>query len=105
MSCDETVGFARAVMELYSGRRGDAQVETTLKCDSQSLKETLFSTEQIEEKLLRPTILAMKQMLNRKQIGSFDWVESYDCLADIFTKKAAAGTERLLSIVRTGINQ
>ena len=101
MSCDETVGFARAQMEIYTGRRGEAQIETTLKCDSLSLKETLFSTKQIEEKILRPTILAMKQMLNRKQIGRFDWVESYDCLADVLTKKAAPGTERLMNIINS----
>ena len=104
MACDDTVGLARAVMEMYTGKRGEKQIETTLKCDSQSLKDTLFSTKQIEEKILRPTILAMKQMLNRQQIGRFDWVESYDCLADILTKKGAKGTERLLRIIKTGVN-
>ena len=104
MSCDETVFLARAVREIYTGKRGDSQIETTLKSDSQSLKDTLFSTKQIEEKILRPTILAMKQLMIRKQIGRFDWVESLDCLADIFTKKGAEGTSRLLDIVRSGIN-
>merc|ERR1719319_1460306 len=104
MSCDDTVGLARAVMELYTGKRGEKQIETTIKCESQSLKDTLFSTKQIEEKILRPTILAMKQLLSRKQIGRFDWVDSRDCLADIFTKKGAEGTNRLLEIVRSGIN-
>ena len=105
MSCDDTVGLSRALMELYTGKRGEKQTETTLKCDSQSLKDTLFSRKQIEEKILRPTILAMKQMIIRKQIGRFDWVESQDCLADVLTKKGAPGTERLLNILRTGENQ
>ena len=75
-----------------------------MKSDSQSLQDTLFSTKQIEEKILRPTILAMKQLLIRKQIGRFDWVESKDCLADVLTKRGAEGTERLLNIIRTGVN-
>ena len=104
MSCDDTVGLARAVMELYTGKKGEKQIETTIKSDSQSLNDTLFSTKQIEEKMLRPTILAMKQMLIRKNIGRFDWVESYDCLADILSKKGAKGTERLLEILKTGVN-
>ena len=104
MSCDDTIGLARALMELYTGKRGERQVETTIKCDSLSLNDTLFSTKQIEEKILRPTVLAMKQMLIRKQIGRFDWVESFDCLADVLTKKGAPGTQRLLNIIRTGIN-
>ena len=46
----------------------------------------------------------MKQLLIRKQIGRFDWVESKDCLADVLTKRGAEGTERLLNIIRTGVN-
>ena len=88
-SCDDTVGLARALMELYTGQRGEKQAETTIKCDSLSLNDTLFSTKQIEEKMLRPTILAMKQMLIRKQIGRFDWVESFDCFADVLSKNYA----------------
>ena len=105
MSCDDTVGLARALMEIYSGKRGEKQVETTIKSDSKSLQDTLFSTKQIEEKMLRPTILAMKQMMIRNQIGRFDWVESYDCLADVLTKKGAPGTERLIKIIKTGENE
>ena len=55
--------------------------------------------------MLRPTILAMKQMMIRKQIGRFDWVESYDCLADVLTKKGAPGTDRLLKIIKSGENE
>jgi len=54
--------------------------------------------------MLRPTVLAMKQMLCKKQIGRFDWVESLDCLADVLTKKGAPGTDKLLQIIQTGIN-
>mgnify|MGYP003318031647 CR=1 FL=1 len=104
MACDDTVGLARAIMEVYTGQKGERQIETTMKSDSQSLKDTLFSTKQISEKMLRPTVLAMKQMLNRKNIGRFDWVESLDDLADVLTKKGAKGTERLLEILKTGIN-
>ena len=43
-ACDDTVGLARAAKELFTGKRGESQIETTLKCDSLSLKDTLFST-------------------------------------------------------------
>ena len=104
MICDDSIGLARALMELYTGKKGEKQVETTIKCDSQSLLDTLFSTKQIEEKILRPTVLAMKQLLTRNQIGRFDWIESHDCFADILTKKVAKGTERFLEVLKTGIN-
>jgi hypothetical protein len=104
-SCsDDAVGLARAINEIYTGKRGEAQIEVTMKCDSASLKDTLNSTKQIEEKLLRPTILAMKQMLARKQIGRFDWVESLQCHADALTKKGAKTSDNLLAIISTGVN-
>ena len=104
MACDDSIGLARALMELYTGKKGEKQVETTIKIDSQSLLDTLFSTKQIEEKILRPTVLAMKQMLTRNNIGRFDWVESSDNLADIFTKKGSKGSENLINILQTGQN-
>ena len=68
MACDDTIGLARAIMELYTGKRAERQIETTMKCDSKSLNDTLLSTNQIEEKMLRPTVLAMKQMLCKNKL-------------------------------------
>ena len=103
---DDAIGLARAINEIYTGKRGNAQIEVTMKSDSNSLKDSLNSSKQIEEKILRPTILALKQMISRRQIGRFDWVESKQCLADLLTKKARGvqTTNNLLDILRTGIN-
>ena len=105
MACDDTIFIARTICEIYTGQRGEAQIETTMKTDSQSLIDTLQSTKQIEEKILRPTIQAMKDFVTRKEIERFDWVETNDCHADVLTKKGARSSDKLLSILRTGVNQ
>ena len=103
MCTDDSVGLARAICEIYTGKRGRSQIPISMKSDSKSLKETLESTKQIEEKILRPTILAMKQMILRKEIGEFQWVESAHCLADVLTKKGASTSDLVMQILRKGV--
>ena len=105
MCTDDSVGLARAVNEIYTGKRGRSQINVTMKSDSQSLKDSLESTKQIEEKILRPTVLAMKQMMLRKEINNFDWVESKACHADVLTKKSASTSEMVLNILKSGRNE
>lgn len=77
----------------------------TLEQKSKGVAGKIIFLSNKEETIVIPTVLAMKQMLVRKQIGRFDWVESYDCLADVLTKSGAKGTEGLLKILKTGINE
>ena len=104
MARDNAVFMARILSEIYTGKRGKSQIDVTLKCDSDSLKKSLESTKPIEEKLLRPTVQALKDMIVRKEIGQFDWVESQDCHTDLLTKKGAPGSDKVLNILRYGKN-
>ena len=76
-----------------------------MKTDSQSLIDTLNSTKQIEEEMLRPTIQAMKYMVTRKEIQNVEWVDTNSCHADVLTKKGAKCSDKLLQILSTGRNQ
>ena len=104
-SCaDDAVDLARIVKQIYSGKKGRSQIEVTMKSDSKSLKDTLESTKQIDEKYLRPVVQNIKDMITRREIGRVDWVESAACHADILTKKSAKGSDKVLKILRTGEN-
>ena len=65
-----------------------------VRTDSKSLIESLQSSKQIEDKLLRPTIKWLKQMLDAKMVESIKWVDTKQCLADVLTK---SGNDRLMS--------
>ena len=75
-----------------------------VKSDSNSLKDSLNSTKQVDEKMMRPVIQHIKDMISRKEICSFDWVETKKCHADILTKKDSKQTETVLNILKTGTN-
>ena len=101
---DDAVDLARVIKQIYTGLKGRAQIPVTMKSDSKSLKDTLESTKQIQEKYLRPIVQSIKDMIVRKEIERVDWVESAACHADILTKKDAKGTDRVMEIIKTGIN-
>ena len=105
MCCDDAIFVARIVNEVYTGQKGNKQIDLTVKCDNMGVKESLESTHQIEEKLLRPLIEHIKGLLSRKWIKTVDWVRSEECHADVLTKKgAAACAKKILKIFKTGRN-
>ena len=54
----DAVPCSRAVHEIHTGERGEKQIPVTCVTDSQSLLDSISSTKQIDEKLLRPQIAA-----------------------------------------------
>ena len=65
MCCDDAIFVARIVNEVYTGQKGNKQIDLTVKCDNKGVKESLESTHQIEEKLMRPLIEHIKGLLSR----------------------------------------
>ena len=76
-----------------------------VKSDSKALKESLNSTKQVEEKMMRPIVQHIKDMIARTEISTFDWVISENCHADILTKKSSKQIPIVMQIIKTGINQ
>ena len=101
---DDGLFLARSISEIYTGRKGRSQIPMIVKSDSKSLKDSLNSTKQVEEKMMRPVVQHIKDMITRREITSFDWVDSKSCHADILTKKSAGETEKVLNIIKTGKN-
>ena len=105
LCADNAVFLARVVKEIYSGRRGYNQLDVELKTDSKSLLDTLESTKQVEEKLIRPVVTNLKEMITRKWITSMKWIGSENCHADVLTKKGSKWSDKILKIMTTGRNQ
>ena len=101
MATDEGLFLARAIAEIYTGKKGRQQIPMVVKSDSKSLKDSLNSTKQVEERTMRPVIEHLKQMIARKEITEFNWVDTKSCHADILTKKGVAA-EKILDIFQSG---
>ena len=68
-------------------------IDLTVKVftDSRPLLESLGSSGQVEEKLLRQPIASLKQSLEEGEISQFSWIPGTEIVADVFTKQ---GSER-----------
>ena len=104
IATDDGLFLARAISEIYTGKRGRSQLPMTVKCDSNALYDSLNSTKQVEEKTMRPIVQHLKDMITRKEVSQFDWVSTDNCHADLLTKKGARCAEKVLNILRTGEN-
>ena len=99
---EDAVYIARCLKELISGERGWSQFEVDVRTDSKSLIDSIDSSRQIDDKLLRPTIKWMKQMLDGKHVRTIRWVDGTSCIADILTKPGAALTQTTMEILNSG---
>ena len=99
---EEAVYIARSLKELITGERGWSQLDVDVRTDSKSLIDSIESSRQIDDKLLRPTIKWMKQMLDGGQVRTMRWVDGRKCNADILTKPGAPLTEATLNVMQSG---
>ena len=91
---DEAIHFARMVKEIYDGKvdlKNPKQVKVEALTDNKGLWENLNNTRQCDEKLLRNSIALMKEMVEKGEVKTIDWVETSKMLADIMTKQGRNG--------------
>merc|ERR1712105_328857 len=83
---DDSICLARQISALLN-------VDLKVKefTDSRPLLESLGSSGQIEEKMLRQSIASLKQNLEEGEIQQYSWISGDEIVADVFTKQ---GSER-----------
>ena len=80
---------ARLIKEIYEGKidlKNPQQIPVEAMTDSKSLWDSIHNTRQCEEKLLRNTIAAIKELIERKMLKDVHWVPTDKQLADCLTK-------------------
>ena len=83
---DDSVSLARQISLLLN-----VNLKVKEFTDSRPLLESLGSSGQIEEKLLRQSIASLKQCLEEGEVEQYSWISGKEIVADIFTKQ---GSER-----------
>ena len=105
-ACDKTledaIYLARCVHEIYTGERGERQIPVDAVTDSQSLLDSIESTKQVEEKLMRPVIKWIKQVLDSGAVQSIRWCDTCVCVSDAFTKPGSKLNQTLVDIFQSG---
>ena len=83
---DDTQFFAGQMEQLLFGKTGK-KLPIKLFTDSKPLLESISSTHQVEEKMLRNSITDMKDSLYENRVTSFSWLDGEkDMVADVMTK-------------------
>ena len=92
--------MARCIKEIFTGERGEALIPVELYTDSESLVESVESTKQVDNRLMRPLVKFIKQLLDAKMINKLSWCDTKVCVADILTKPGAPLGLTVLEVLR-----
>ena len=98
---DDGIFLARMIQEIFSGEKSSNQIPVIICTDSHPLKDSLYSTKQVERKTVRHVIQSLKDNLLRKEVEMFRWVETKEMIADLLTKDSA-NPELLMSVIHSG---
>ena len=102
---DDGINIARVISEVYKGNinlKEPEQIPVIAFTDSKSLWESLHNTRQCEEKLLRNSIAAMKELIALNMMDDVLWVPTQKQLADCMTKHAN-NSDWLMKVARNNI--
>ena len=83
---DDAVYFASQFGSLLFGYSAGS-LPVRLFTDSRPLLDSISSTKQVEERLLRNTIRDLKEKLEDNSVESYSWLETGEMIADILTKE------------------
>ena len=98
---EDSILIARMAEEVMSGKSGN-QFQVQMRIDSQTLKDSIISSKQVEEKTKRHLIALIKhQVEEEKTVSRIDWVSNKEMIADVFTK-ANVNTDQVLRTVMAG---
>ena len=104
-ACDKTIEdsvyVARCFQEIYRGERVEAQLPVDIVTASQPLVDSINSSRQVENKLLRPLVKFMKQCLDSNMVNTIRWCDTKVCLADALTKKGSMMTKTLVDVLQS----
>ena len=80
----------------------EKKIPVKIYTDSLPLLESIASTRQVEQKLLRNTMTDLKQKLEDGDVTAYSWIETKSMTADILTKEGGE-VENILEVVRENL--
>ena len=75
------------------------QIPVKVYTDSKPLLDSIASSKQVEQKLLRNTMTDLKKKLEHEVVDLYSWIETKAMTADVLTKEGS-NIENILEVVR-----
>ena len=95
---DVSVYLSEQLSVLLFGDSG-YRIPVRVYTDSKPLLDSIASTKQVEQKLLRNTMTDLKKKLEIGNVESYSWIETKSMTADVLTKEGG-DIENILEVVR-----
>ena len=99
---DDAIFLARMLKEIFTGVKSAEQIPVYICTDSHPLKDSLYSTRQVERKTVRHVVQSLKDNLARKEVEMFKWVDTKEMIADLLTKDSA-DSGLFMEVLHTGL--
>ena len=75
------------INELWMELTGEGKMNVVVKTDSKTLERAIKSSNGVVSRRLRIDIAALRQMIERKELNTVEWVCSGEQVADCLTKE------------------
>ena len=98
---DTSVYLSQQVAALLFGEK-TYTIPVKVYTDSRPLLDSIASTKQVEQRLLRNTMTDLKKKLEDQLVSAYCWVKTRDMTADILTKEGS-DIENILEVIRGNI--
>ena len=87
VTCKDDASYFSFQMATLLGRESEEHLPVKMFTDSIPLLESIGSTKQVEEKMLRNSIADFKEAIEQGLVISYSWLDTKEMLADILTKE------------------
>ena len=98
---DTAVYLSQQLSVLIFGDTG-YRIPVQIYTDSKPLLDSISSTKQVEQRLLRNTLTDLKKKLEEQFVSQYSWIDTKSMTADILTKEGG-DIENILEVVRENI--
>ena len=98
----DTAVYLSAKLSLLLFGDNRSKIPVRIYTDSIPLLESIASTRQVEQKLLRNTMTDLKEKLIDGEVSAYSWIETRAMTADVLTKEGVE-VENVLEVVRENV--
>ncbi len=98
LGLDAALGVKTQIKEMTNGK-----IDLVIRAitDNKSARDAVYSESVVEERMLRPEIAIIKDMIEDERVLEIRWIEGKEMLADLLTKKGVK-SDPLLDVIQMG---
>ena len=102
MAMVDTSLYLKQQLSMLLFGKSEHEIPLYVYTDSRPLLDSIASTKQVDQRLLRNTMMDLNKRLEDKEVTSYSWIGTKAMVADILTKESGE-IENILEVMRENI--